>query len=397
MNLERIDRLPRRLLRAGMYLVVAWFGLEWNGQPAWAQGGKQPEWPAEGIEDFSLTECHGQTVTKADLLGKPWLASFIFTHCMGPCPVVSEQMQLLQKRLKDLDVRLVSITVDPERDTPEVLRNYAAHYQADPERWWFLTGDNAAIRRLIRGSFKMIVEDPVEPKPGFEIIHSVTIMHVNAEGRVMGQYDARDDVAMARLRRVIRGKSDAVDEQLLARAEELERRQEEARRQGEAAARRAAEEEEPPAAPQWVLRLPAVNASLNALATLLLTGGYLLIRAGRREAHKTAMLLAFVTSCLFLACYLAYHIALKQYTGSGSRKFPDVGLVRVIYLTILTSHVVLAAAVPVLALRTIYLGLQERWSAHRKLARFTFPIWLYVSVTGVIIYWLLYHWAPAVG
>src|SRR6185369_9277822 len=111
---------------------------------------KQPVWPEEGVADFSFTECHGQTVTKADLLGKPWLACFIFTQCAGPCPRVSEQMAVLQKRLKELDVRLVSFTVDPDRDTPEVLRAYADKYGADPEKWWFLTGDKAEIYRLVK-------------------------------------------------------------------------------------------------------------------------------------------------------------------------------------------------------------------------------------------------------
>ena len=87
---------------------------------SWADQ-EQPLWDPAGIEEFSLTEAHGQTVTKADLLGKPWVACFIFTRCLGPCPVVSEQMQTIQNRLKGFDVRLVSFSVDPERDTPEVL------------------------------------------------------------------------------------------------------------------------------------------------------------------------------------------------------------------------------------------------------------------------------------
>src|SRR6185369_10833208 len=107
---------------------------------------------------------------------------------------------------------------------------------------------------------------------------------------------------------------------------------------------------------------------------------------------KTAMLTAFATSILFLTCYLVYHAALKQYTGTSSRAFTGIGIIRPVYFTILISHVVLAAAVPVLASMTIYRGLTSQWDRHKRIARVTFPIWLYVSVTGVIIYALLYHW-----
>jgi uncharacterized membrane protein YozB (DUF420 family) len=139
-------------------------------------------------------------------------------------------------------------------------------------------------------------------------------------------------------------------------------------------------------APAWVLWLPTVNAGLNSLATVLLCVGFALIKAGRRDAHKQVMLAAFATSCVFLACYVVYHANVL------SKKFLGEGAVRYVYYTILLTHVVLAAAVPVLALRTIYLGLKQRWDAHRKLARITFPIWLYVSITGVVIYAMLYHW-----
>lgn len=147
--------------------------------------------------------------------------------------------------------------------------------------------------------------------------------------------------------------------------------------------------------PAWVLALPAINAVLNSLSTLLLVGGYALIRKGRREAHKRTMLTAFGVSVLFLACYLVYHGALTHYTGSGSQKFQGTGVIRPIYFTILITHIVLAAAVPVLAVITIYRGLKAQWDRHRRIARVTFPIWLYVSVTGVIIYGMLYHWPVA--
>jgi putative membrane protein len=134
--------------------------------------------------------------------------------------------------------------------------------------------------------------------------------------------------------------------------------------------------------------LPTVNAALNAAATVLLVTGLLLIKRGREVAHKRAMLAAFVISMLFLACYLTYH------AQAGHVRFGGSEPARSIYLAILGSHVLLAATVPFLAGTTLYLGLLDRRAAHRRLAAWTFPIWLYVSVTGVIIYLMLYHLYP---
>jgi protein SCO1/2/putative membrane protein len=143
--------------------------------------------------------------------------------------------------------------------------------------------------------------------------------------------------------------------------------------------------------PGWVHVLPHVNASLNAAAGVLLVLGLMLILKGKVKAHAFAMVSAFVASVAFLACYLTYHQALLHYTGSGSRGFPGTGVLRQAYLTMLISHTVLAALVPFLALRMFYLAWKKRWPSHRKLGKFTFPVWLYVSTTGVIIYFVLYH------
>jgi uncharacterized membrane protein YozB (DUF420 family) len=133
-----------------------------------------------------------------------------------------------------------------------------------------------------------------------------------------------------------------------------------------------------------VTDLPAVNAALNATAAALLVTGYRLVRAGRRETHRTVMLAAFATSVLFLISYLVYHAQV------GSVRFERTGLIRGVYLTILTSHTVLAAAVPFLAVITLRRGLKNRFDAHRRIARWTLPVWLYVSVTGVAVYLMLY-------
>lgn len=340
-----------------------------------ACGQENYPWDDAGIEDFSLTERSGRTVTKGDLLGKPWLACFVFTRCAGPCPRVSGQMKLLQEKLAGTDVRLVTFTVDPKYDTTEVLQEYAKHFDADPERWLYLTGDQYVIYHLIEHSFKVPVVEMVgeDRKPGFEVLHSTNIMRVDARGRVVGKYNAADDVDMAKLRRVLLGGRDDG--------------REEASTDDDGTAKDVNSE-----IPNWVLALPAVNASLNGLATLLLVGGFVFIKRGNVTAHKTAMLTAFATSILFLACYLVYHAALHRYTGTGSRAFTGTGIIRPVYFTILISHVVLAAAVPVLASMTIYRGLKSQWDKHKRIAKVTFPIWLYVSVTGVIIYAVLYHW-----
>ncbi len=138
--------------------------------------------------------------------------------------------------------------------------------------------------------------------------------------------------------------------------------------------------------------LPTVNATLNALAALLLCLGWWSIRAGHVDRHRRLMLASFGVSAGFLVCYAVYHAALHHYTGSGSRRFAGVGWIRTVYLSVLVSHSVLAALVPFLAVTTIYRAWVGDWQRHRRLARWTFPIWLYVSVTGVIVYLLLYHW-----
>jgi len=130
--------------------------------------------------------------------------------------------------------------------------------------------------------------------------------------------------------------------------------------------------------------LPHLNASLNALSFVLLLTGHRLIKQGRISAHKTCMLSACVTSALFLTSYLIYHAQV------GSVLFGGVGWVRTLYLLILGTHTVLAASVPILAILTLRLALKGDFPAHRRIARWTYPIWAYVSVTGVIVYLMLY-------
>ena len=131
--------------------------------------------------------------------------------------------------------------------------------------------------------------------------------------------------------------------------------------------------------------LPAVNATLNATAAVLLVRGYILIRSKRVQQHRLTMISAFAVSILFLICYLIYHAQV------GSVPYQKTGVLRTIYLSILLSHVVLAATVPFLASITLYRGWKGNYAKHRRIARWTSPIWLYVSVTGVIVYLMLYR------
>jgi uncharacterized membrane protein YozB (DUF420 family) len=131
--------------------------------------------------------------------------------------------------------------------------------------------------------------------------------------------------------------------------------------------------------------LPTLNAVLNAASALLLLLGWRLIRRGRIQAHRRAMLGAVASSTLFLASYLVYHAQV------GSVRFQGQGAIRAVYFAILLTHTILAAAIVPLVLVTLVRGLKARYDAHRRLARVTFPLWSYVSVTGVVIYWMLYR------
>jgi uncharacterized membrane protein YozB (DUF420 family) len=139
------------------------------------------------------------------------------------------------------------------------------------------------------------------------------------------------------------------------------------------------------AAVEGVHPLATTNAVLNSIAAVLLVAGWVFIWRGQWRAHRAAMVAAFATSAVFLVCYLVYHWL------EGSRKYAGPESLRLAYYAILITHVILAAAVPVLALRMFFLAWKGRWEAHRRLGRITLPIWLYVSVTGVVIYLMLYQ------
>lgn len=152
--------------------------------------------------DFALTERSGQTMRLADLAGKVWVADFFYTTCPGPCPMMSSRLSDVQKELgTEPNLRLVSISIDPEKDSPSVLKLYAEKFQAT-DHWLFLTGDKAAIYALAREGFKLPIAEPAEP--GGQIIHSTRLILVDQAGTVRGFYEATGDAGVRDLVRDIR-------------------------------------------------------------------------------------------------------------------------------------------------------------------------------------------------
>lgn len=172
MRLSAITGRPVLLSGVAVSLVLAAAFAAWPALVRYARGPAAGETTLEKIDvygqvpEFSLIERSGRAVTRADLLGKVWLANFIYTECKETCPIQSLQIARLQAEFADaLDLRLVSITVDPKHDTPEVLARYAERYGANPERWLFLTGDKREIYCLAKDGFRLSVVDPADPNP----------------------------------------------------------------------------------------------------------------------------------------------------------------------------------------------------------------------------------------
>lgn len=300
------------------------------------------------VKDFSFVERSGKELTRNDLLGKVWVANFIFTRCKGPCPLLTRQMAELQRELPP-EIHFVSFSVDPEFDTPQVLSKYAESYGADKSRWLFLTGKKKEMYDFIRKSFHLTVEeDSREKDPGYAFIHSLRFALVDERGQVRSYYHGEDAQDLKRI---------GADIKTLSR-----------------------EKMSP-----LILKLPSLNALLNSLSALLLISGYLFIRKKKILAHKISMGSAFCLSILFLTSYLIYHFHV------GSVPFTKQGWLRPLYFTILISHTILAVAIVPLALTTLYQAWRGNFTKHVKVARWTLPLWLYVSVTGVTVYWMLYR------
>jgi protein SCO1/2/putative membrane protein len=325
---------------------------------------QQPREDRGVVGSFSLTERSGQTITNEDLRGKVWIASFILRHCKdGQCPQVTATMANLQKDLRlaqEPDLRLVSFTVDPERDQPKELQQYAESHHAHPDRWLFLTGNKDEIHRLIRESFQLAVA----AKAAADFDHSSRLVLVDQMGHIRSYFEGLP-------------LSDGEEDKIAFETNLSRLRQE-------------------TTALLKPVDFPLLNACLNAASGVLLLLGWIAIKRRLVGLHKTCMLSALVTSAIFLGCYLYYHMAVQHGKPTYfSERAPEAPVwVARTYLVILGSHTILAALVTPLALVTAYFGLRNRLDRHVLLARWTFPLWLYVSVTGVVVYWMLYRLYP---
>lgn len=174
-------------------------------QPGLKHPQPRPAFQPWELPDFTLDECRGGTIGKSDLLGKPWVASFIFTRCRGQCPMINKQMKELQNQLGKTNVRLVTISVDPNHDRPAVLKKLAESLDAPKERWLFLTGKQDDVYRLIQKGFHLAVAQNAGElrTPGNEVTHSSKVMHVDKTGRVVGVFDGSSELDMTRLRQVL--------------------------------------------------------------------------------------------------------------------------------------------------------------------------------------------------
>ena len=231
-------------------------------------------WDAMKLVDFTLTDQTGSTVTLGDLKGRPWVASFIFTHCAMACPKMMGHLAELRQRLREVDVMFVTITVDPERDTVERLAQYGEVYGVDPENWLLLTGPEQEIYRLIRQGFKVSAwEDTRNDRmAGFEFAHSMKLIHVDANGQIVGQYDSTAEQERRSLQRVLLGHIETPDENRPIPPNAIP--DSAPGPTGDEPSDATSPERADLEIPGWVTRLPTTNAMLNGLATVLLIFGF---------------------------------------------------------------------------------------------------------------------------
>ena len=379
------------------------------------------------------------------LLGRPWVASFVFTRCITTCPTITLAMKQLHDRViqHDPDVMFVTMTVDSKHDTATILQRYSETYSPDRNRWKFLTGEMDAMHGLIVRDFGIYVKENIgaQRRPGLEVAHSNKVVLINTEGIPVGTFLATDPAQMANLARILTGKKSfpqpgpplrvsrvdrtgaGLDVELRPIApddvtdpEKTPGKAVDATQSGEDSGdsdstSSAADKSLFPhpstlsipqrlaridsLLPQWAHRLPVANALLNGTSTALLTLGWFAIRKKRVTLHRNAMIAAFVISIVFLGSYLTSHWALAEYTEERGRPFGGGTAATWIYRLILWPHIILAATVPFFAVRVLHHAFRKRWQKHRRLARIAFPVWMYVSVTGVVIYAMLYHWPSA--
>lgn len=306
-----------------------------------SRGGAMPRVP-----DFVLTERSGRRVTPQDLRGQVWVADFVFTRCKATCPVMMSATHDLARRVPG--VRFVIFSVDPDHDTPAELRRFAETNRMDFEGCdWLTGGSREEMQRIAHGFLQRAGRE------GEEILHSEHFVLVDRYGRLRGSVPVVEPESL-------RKREQGLDD--------LER-----------GLRMLLAERELP-----VRKLPAVNAGLNATSAVFLCLGLAFIKAKRPGAHRACMLAALAVSGVFLVSYLTLH----HYVGSTP--YRGEGWKRSAYFVLLTSHSLLAGLTVPLAGITVARAFRGAFERHKALARVTFPVWLYVSVTGVAVYFVLY-------
>lgn len=303
------------------------------------------------VGPFTLVDAQGQEFRPEMLHGKVWIVQFFYDSCTEGCRGTTALMKDMQQFFRGKpEVALVSINLDPDNDRAR-LADIAKGLGAEPGQWHFLTGDADHVYAVVQQCFYKTAMRSGSKDPGKAIAHEFDLMVVDQDGLIRGY---------------IKGTDPENAGPLVRRVQELVRQR---------------------------FILPMVNASLNAVCAVLLVAGYVAIRRRREKLHRDFMLSALIVSTVFLSCYLYHHIVVMQ---GRSTTFLGQGWIRPAYYAMLLSHVVLAAVATPLALFVAYLGLRDRRDRHRRLARWTLPVWLYVSITGVLVYWLLYHVYPRV-
>lgn len=310
------------------------------------------------VGDFTLQERSGKDVRARDLLGKIWVAHFFYPGCTETCTRTTPNMKRLQEAYRGKsDVRFVSLAL--YSDSIETLQDYARSQNAEPDQWLFLTGPSKKVQEIVRLCFFNLAMPNEKPTPGKEVLHSSYLVLVDPHGNMIGFVEGTDDRSVEALKVEI-------DAQRIRRR--LEQR-----------------------IPVTGADLPQFNAYLNASCTVLLLLGWIAIRLRFETLHKLLMLLALAVSIVFLSSYLFYHFVVTEMEPT---RFAGEGAIRWTYYAILLTHTILAMAVAPLALFITVQGLRDFRPIHVKIARWTLPIWLYVSVTGVLVYWMLYRLYP---
>ncbi len=303
------------------------------------------------VGNFSLDDLDGEIVTARSLRGTIWLAQTFVPGC-NECSKSIPTMKRLQEIFRGTKgVKLVSVAL--AFNDSETLKKFAKDQNADAQQWLILTDpDEDRLHKTVTSAFLSSAARNPQPTPGNEILHSTKILLIDPQGIIIGSVPGADLESADLLKREV---------------ERLRMRQ---------------------PIPVTASDLPRFNAILNGSAGVLLLLGWLAIRLRQETLHKMAMLLAFAVSMAFLASYLFYHFAVL---GGEPMRFRGEGAIRTVYFAILLTHTVLAVVVAPLAIFITVQGLRNALASHRRVARWTLPIWLYVSITGVVVYWMLYE------